>query len=319
MLPAAAELWSPNKAGEPALGLCCTEEGLFLGRTLLIEKRGASFAVRPRGELERLLPTTRAGGFDQLIRGLRVVKSALDDKNLCLAQIAAVQLRVPPLPDFLARAELEAEDVLINVERGDDILARAAWDPAEHPCAGVPPNPGWFAPTDDAANAPPLRVAQEEERAPEDMLDPLAPVRQAQWDAAIARLREIDPNNPNLVYLTNPSSAPSREALARLNTAIEAAAIKRVTDKLMPNGVPIGLPGSSARIRQLPGDLQAAKDLFEYLRVGGQLVERPDLEGLLVRLPGNAGFITFRMTSRSNSPALDVNVPGIPFKRIHFK
>jgi hypothetical protein len=32
------------------------------------------------------------------------------------------------------------------------------------------------------------------------MLDPEAPLRQAQWDAAIATLRQIDPANPNLVH-----------------------------------------------------------------------------------------------------------------------
>jgi hypothetical protein len=30
------------------------------------------------------------------------------------------------------------------------------------------------------------------------MLDPTAPLRRAQWDAAIATLRQIAPNNPNL-------------------------------------------------------------------------------------------------------------------------
>jgi hypothetical protein len=30
---------------------------------------------------------------------------------------------------------------------GCGMLARGDWDPAEHPRAGVPPNPGWFAPT----------------------------------------------------------------------------------------------------------------------------------------------------------------------------
>lgn len=319
MLLTGVELWSLGKAGERALALCCTEEGLFFGRTALVEKRGGSFVVRPRVELERLLRHAYGDGLDRLMRGLGVVKSALDEKNLCLAQIAAVQLRVPPLPDFFARAGLEAEDRLIKAERAG-VLARAAWDPSEHPRAGVPPNPGWFAPADGAGGNPPQEIAQEEEeRAPEEMLDPLAPVRQAQWDVAIATLREIDPNNPNLAYLANPGSPPSQEALDRLNAAVEAAAIKRVTDKLMPGGASIGLSGSSARIRELPGGLPAARALFEYLRTGGQAIEGRDLEGLLVRLPGNAGFITFRTTSGSNSPAIDVNVPGIPFKRIHFK
>ncbi len=59
-----------------------------------------------------------------------------------------MQLRVPDLTDFLARTELETEDRLIKFERGGDVLARAGWDPDEHPRTGTPPNPGWFAPTD---------------------------------------------------------------------------------------------------------------------------------------------------------------------------
>lgn len=317
MLPAGVELWSLDKAGGAALGLCCTEEGLFLGRTPLIEKRGRSFVVRPRGELERLLKHSHRGAIDRLVRGLDVVKSALDEQNLCLAQIAAVQLWVLPLPDFFSRAELEAEDVLIKVERGGDFLARAAWDPAEHPRAGVPPNPGWFAPTDGASGNSSQQVAQEEEeRAPEELLDPLAPVRQVQWDAAIATLREIDPNNPNLTYLANPGSAPSQEALDRLNAAVEAAAVKRVTDKVMPNGVPIGRRGRGLDVQLLPGGRAEAEELFDYLRVGGS-DWGSTRNRTIIRLPNNAGFITYRPNSKSSGPAVDVNVPGAKLK-LHF-
>jgi hypothetical protein len=62
------------------------------------------------------------------------------------------------------------------------------------------------------------------------------------WSARIARLREIDPANPNLTYFSNPNSPPSQEALDRLGSAIEAASIRRVTDKVMPYGRPIGRP-----------------------------------------------------------------------------
>jgi hypothetical protein len=112
---------------------------------------------------------------------------------------------------------------------------------------------------------------------------------------------------------------PGEADLDTLNTAIEAAAIKRITDKVMPGGVPIGQRGNSARIRELPGGLPAAQSLFDYLRVGGSIVHDPDLEGSLIRLPGDVGYITFRAKSTNDSPAIDVNVPGVPFRRIHFK
>jgi hypothetical protein len=150
------------------------------------------------------------------------------------------------------------------------------------------------------------------------MLDPAAPLRQAQWDTAIATLREIDPSNRNLTYFSSPGSAPSQEALDRINAAVEAAAIKRVTDKVKPDGVPIGKPGRSLDVRELPGGLGAARDLFAYLRVGAT-VHSSDAKLTIVRLPGNAGFVTFRSVSTSGSPAVDINLPEAAFfMRVHF-
>jgi hypothetical protein len=165
----------------------------------------------------------------------------------------------------------------------------------------------------------PVRSAQRGrgERESEEILDPTGSVRQAVWDARISRLREIDPDNPNLTYFANPNSPPSPEALDHLDAAIEAASIKRVRDKVIPNGVPIGRRGGGRDIRELPGGLDAARDLFDYLRVGGEITNKPDLEGTLVKLPRSAGFITFRPKSDSGSPAIDINVPGARIK-FHF-
>jgi hypothetical protein len=148
LLPAGAHLWRLSNAGDGNLGLCCNQDGLFLGRTPLIERGAGGYVLRPQSDLEGLFKRSSCGtDLDRLLRGLTVVKSALDENNLCLAQIAAVQLRIPDLSGFLARAALEAEDRLIKTERGSDGLARAGWDPDKHPRAGTPPNPGWFAPT----------------------------------------------------------------------------------------------------------------------------------------------------------------------------
>jgi hypothetical protein len=321
VIPAGVHFWSLSGGGDRSLGLSCTEDGLFLGRTPLIERREKGWVVRPRADLERLLGRAFGNGIslDRLMPGFRVVASALDEKNLCLAQIAAVQLRVPDLPDLLARRGMETEDVLIKRAQEGDRLARGGWDPAEHPRAGVPPNPGWFAPLDGAGAGPPTQVAQgeEDERAPEELLDPTAPLRQAQWDAAIATLREIDPGNRQLTYVTMPGWVPSEADLDTLNTAITAAEIRRMMDKLMPGGVPIGRSGNSARVREFPGGAEAAKNLFDYLRVGGS-VRRSDANISVFKLPSDAGFITLRAQSRSLGPAVEINVPGIPFKRIHF-
>jgi hypothetical protein len=47
--------WRLNEGTQDNLGLACTEDGLFLGRTPLIERRDQRYVVRERGEIERLL------------------------------------------------------------------------------------------------------------------------------------------------------------------------------------------------------------------------------------------------------------------------
>lgn len=314
MPPAGVHLWKLSEGGAGCLGLACTEDGLFLGGTALIERRQGRYAVRPQADLDRLFGRAYQDGIavERLIPGLHRIAAALAESNLCLAQIGAPHLRLPDLPDRLARGALEAEDVLIKRAQDGYPLVRGGWDPAEHPRAGVPPNPGWFAdkPSEVAQN-------EEDERALEEMRDPTAELRQALWDARIATLRRIDPKNLQLTYLANPGSPPSQAALDRLVAALEAAATKRVTDKLMPGGVPIGRAGNSKYIRELPGGPEAAKRLFDYLRVGG-IVYGSDAKRTTIELPGKAGFITYRGDLRSHNPAVDVNVPGVPFKRVHF-
>jgi contact-dependent growth inhibition (CDI) system restriction endonuclease-like protein len=137
--------WRLSEYGEDNLGLACTGQGLAIGRTLLIERRHGRFIVRDPSEIEYLLSRAyrRALPLQRLMAGLANVAKALNANDLCLAHITAVHLRIPALPDQAARQELEAADILIK---------SADWNPALHPRAGTPPNPGWFAPTDGAAD-----------------------------------------------------------------------------------------------------------------------------------------------------------------------
>jgi hypothetical protein len=134
-----------ENTGDDNLGLSCTEQGLMLGRTLLIERRDGRFVVREQSELECLLSLAygREATAQRLMGGLATVASALNANDQGLARIAAVHLRIPDLPNQAARDAMEAADVLIK---------SADWNPALHPRAGTPPNPGWFAPTDGADN-----------------------------------------------------------------------------------------------------------------------------------------------------------------------
>jgi hypothetical protein len=145
-------LWRLSEGGDGNLGLACTDDGLFLGRTPLIERRGGRFAVRDRSEIERLL--RRVDQFepvlDRLIPGLHMVSCAMNANDPCLVRIAAVHLRIPDLPSKAARDEIEAEDALIK---------SADWNPSLHPRTSMPPNPGWFAPTDDGGESQPMRLA----------------------------------------------------------------------------------------------------------------------------------------------------------------
>lgn len=142
------QMWRLSEGGEDNLGLACTADGLILGRTSLIERRGQHFVVRERTEIERLL--RRAYDTDppteRIMRGLETVARALNVDDQCLARIAAVHLRIPDLPNALARSDMEAEDSLIKYARDEG--GESNWDPAKHPRTGMPPNPGWFAPTD---------------------------------------------------------------------------------------------------------------------------------------------------------------------------
>jgi hypothetical protein len=140
------KIWRLSEnVGRDNLGLACTEQGLVLGRTLLIERRDGRYVVRERSEIECLLSLAygREATAQRLMPGLATVASALNANDQGLARIAAVHLRIPDLPDKAARDAMEAADILIKL---------ADWNPALHPRAGTPPNPGWFAPTDGASS-----------------------------------------------------------------------------------------------------------------------------------------------------------------------
>jgi hypothetical protein len=118
---------------------------LVLGRTALIERRDGRFVVRARSEIQRLLSCAYQSNVvvDRLMPGLATVAAALNANDQALARIAAVHLRIPDLPDRAARDAMEAADIFIK---------SVDWNPALHPRAGTPPNPGWFAPTDGAGS-----------------------------------------------------------------------------------------------------------------------------------------------------------------------
>jgi hypothetical protein len=158
------QFWRLSEAGPDNLGLACTDDGLLLGQTPLIERREGRFVVRERNEIERLLRRAYPGepAVDRLTPGLTTVASALNANDQCLARIAAVHLKIPDLPNQAARDALETEDSLIKYAR--DQGGSIDWNPTLHPRTGTLPNPGWFAPTGGASHdSPGVRVAENED------------------------------------------------------------------------------------------------------------------------------------------------------------
>lgn len=97
--------------------------------------------VRERGEIEQLLSRAYDKNFsaERLMPGLTTVATALNNNDEALARIAAVHLRLPDLPDRVARNDMMALDVLIKYAR-DEGSGNSNWNPALHPRTGTPPN-----------------------------------------------------------------------------------------------------------------------------------------------------------------------------------
>jgi hypothetical protein len=140
--------WHLSEAGENNLGLACTHDGLFLGRTPLVERLGARFAVRERSDIERLLRRAYRNDFaaDRLMRGLSIVACALNANDQCLARIAAVHLQIPDLPSQAMRDAMEAEDSLIKNAERKETAAESTSD-IRKASPDDPKHPGWPAGT----------------------------------------------------------------------------------------------------------------------------------------------------------------------------
>ena len=128
------QTWRLSEYHHDNLGLACTKDGLLLARTPLIERQQATFVVRSRSEIERLLSRAYRADLavDRLMPGLGTVATALNANDPCLARIAAVHLRIPDLPDQAARDRLEAEDILLkSVNSAPRALRAASLNPCD--------------------------------------------------------------------------------------------------------------------------------------------------------------------------------------------
>jgi hypothetical protein len=208
------QFWHLSEAGPDNLGLACTDDGLLLGRTPLIERRDGRSVVRERDEIERLLKRAYPGepAVHRLMAGLATVASALNANDQCLARIAAVHLKIPDLPNQAARNALEAEDWLIKYAR--DGGSSIDWNPALHPRAGTPPNPGWLAPTGSASHdSPSARVAENDD----STRRPVAPSDAVDNRVHLPPAKRIDELGDFLEWLANAKPEDEQAIRAEIN------------------------------------------------------------------------------------------------------
>jgi hypothetical protein len=149
-------------AVSPRRGATCvsfSEDGLFVGNVPLLQKRIAArdlatWGVRSIAEINNELTACYRLPVDisSKANALALVANALNRGDWATAAIAAVQMRLPNPPSSNVQSESPAETMRRAVELSRSGLLKF-WDPAKHPRAGVPPNPGWFAPVDGGAEA----------------------------------------------------------------------------------------------------------------------------------------------------------------------
>jgi hypothetical protein len=72
------QFWRLCEAGPDNLGLACTDDGLLLGQTPLIDQRDGRFVVRQRDEIERLIRRAFSDemAIERLMPALATVASA---------------------------------------------------------------------------------------------------------------------------------------------------------------------------------------------------------------------------------------------------
>lgn len=91
----------------------------------------------------------------------------------------------------------------------------------------------------------------------------------------------------------------------------------KAIDLLLPGGKPIGNPGPGRQVREISGGAKEADELFSQLTQGGTAKTPSGYPGKGFELAGG-GWVGVRPKSKSGPPTIDVNVPGMPIRKIKF-
>ena len=143
-------------------GVSCDARGVSVGGVPLLQPPGASnpfWSVRQLGELNKDLSVRYRLRIDIASKSssLALIAAALNRGDIAMAAIAAVQMQMPDPPP-LAKCAENLDEIIRRARELNRSGLLKFWDPAKHPRAGVPPNPGWFAPAADdseSSAAPP--------------------------------------------------------------------------------------------------------------------------------------------------------------------
>jgi hypothetical protein len=142
-------------ADKGADNISCNARGVFVGHIPLLEEVGRSWRPRPTAELNCELTDCYRLPVDITAKAnaLALIAHALNRGDLAMAAIATVQMQIPD-PPSLAKGSENLDSIARRArELARSGLLKADWDPALHPRAGVPPNPGWFAPDGQGSGA----------------------------------------------------------------------------------------------------------------------------------------------------------------------
>lgn len=93
---------------------------------------------------------------------------------------------------------------------------------------------------------------------------------------------------------------------------------QRVEKILKPSGKLVGRPGTSKRVRMLPGGMDGARKLFGRFAELGVAQAGSSREIERITIPG-VGKVVLRTISKSGHPTIDVIIRGIGIDEIKFE
>lgn len=135
-------------------GVSCDADGVFVGGVPLLQPpdaRNSFWSARSLVQVNKELSARYQFPIDITPKAssLALIAAALSRRDVAMAAIVAVQMQIPDPAPLALRAESPDEIARRARALSRSGLLKFFWNPALHPRAGVPPNPGWFEPVAD--------------------------------------------------------------------------------------------------------------------------------------------------------------------------